>query len=298
MDPVIFSFDIGNFTFALRWYGVLVMTGILVGAWLSSKELERRKSDPEIIWDVLLVLVIAGIIGARLWYVANAILGGNTYYLQNPLQIINIPQGGLHYFGGMLFGAIALIFYCRKRGLDLWLLTDSIAPGLLIGQAIARPANFINQELYGQPTLLPWGIPIDRAHRLPMYSDMSLFPDSVRFHPTFAYEILWNVFAMLLLLWIARQYKNKLRPGVIFAGWLVLAGFGRVIIETWRPDQPLIPGTAISYTRLVSGLMFLTGVLMILFFYEVIRVKFLGKPQQAYNLPEPQETVEEAQAAE
>ncbi len=100
----------------------------------------------------------------------NATLGGNRYYIENPLQIINIPQGGLHIFGGFLFGAAVLLTYLRQNKRDPWIFLDAAGPAILIGQAIGRIANFINQELYGPPTTLPWGIPISAEHRLAFVS--------------------------------------------------------------------------------------------------------------------------------
>jgi phosphatidylglycerol:prolipoprotein diacylglycerol transferase len=265
MSPEIFSVDILGFTFAPRWYGFLVMLGVVAGGWIAEKEVSRRGEKGAHVWDAMVWLIPAGVIGARLWYVVNATLGGNDYYLQNPLQIINIPAGGLHFFGGLLFGAIALFYYSRRYQLDLWLFLDAVAPVTLIGQAIARPANFINQELYGQPTTLPWGISIDAGHRLPLYSDLGLYPvATTRFHPTFAYEMIWNFLAAALLLWLARRFVERLKPGAIFSGWLILAGVGRVLIEFFRPDQPKIPGTAISYSALVSALMAVAGVVLLL----------------------------------
>ena len=283
MDPTIFSFTIGSLTFALRWYGVLVMFGIITAAWLGTRQIKRSGEDPEWVWDMLIWLVVAGIVGARLWYVANATLGGNLYYLQNPLQIINIPQGGLHYYGAMLFGAVALIVYCKKHALDIWLFIDSLAPFLLIGQALARPANFINQELYGPPTILPWGIKIDAAHRIGEFRDLLLYPvDSTRFHPTFAYEMVWNLITGSLLVWVIRKYDEKVKPGAVFAAWLILEGVGRVIIETWRPDQPVFPGTGLSYSRLVAALMAVAGTLVLFYLYKIIRPKFLKEPREKY----------------
>ena len=282
IDPIIFSFNIGSLTFALRWYGVLIMLGIVVSAWMTTLLLKKRGEDPEWIWDMLLWLVIGGVLGARIWYVINATIGGSQYYVNNPIQIINIPQGGLHFYGAMVGGAIALIFYCKKRKLDLLLFMDSVAPALLIGQALARPANFINQELYGQPTTLPWGIPIESAHRLTEYSDPLLFPDSTRFHPTFAYEMIWNFITGGLMLWVMHKFSKKVKPGAVFAAWLVLAGIGRIIIETWRPDQPVIPGTMLSYTRLVSILMAVVGAVALLYIYKIIRPAFMKPPREQY----------------
>lgn len=285
IDPIIFSFNIGKLTIALRWYGILVMTGVLVATWITANEFKRKGENPDHIWDALIWMIPAGMVGARLWYVANATLGGTQYYVENPLQILNTTQGGLHFFGGLLFGAIALILYTRKYKVDLWLFLDSIAPTVLIGQAVARPANFINQELYGPPTSLPWGIKIDLTHRIAPWTDMTAYPYEVtRFHPTFAYEILWNLFAAQLLIVLSRYFEEKIRPGVVFYGWLLLSGVGRIIIEIWRPDQPKIPGTQFSYTRLVAVLMAVVGAVLLLDKLKVFRIPFLPAGPDSYTL--------------
>ena len=287
IDPVIFSIKLfGGLTLTLRWYGVLAMLGVMVAAWIAERELQHRGENGEHIWNALIWALPVGVIGARLWYVVNTTLGGNSYYLDNPGQILNIPQGGLHFYGGLLFGAIAMIVYIRRNKLDPWLILDVAAPVTMIGQAIARPANFINQELYGQPTTLPWGIPIEASHRIPPYNDMSLYPASTRFHPTFAYEMLWNFLTIGLLLWAARRFPEKFKPGAMFGWWLVLAGVGRVWIEFFRPDQPRISGTDISYTTLVSALMALAGVLVLLVRYGYLRLKFAQNWEEKYLITE------------
>ena len=297
IDPVIFSFTIGSVEFALRWYGVLVMTGALVGALYAARELKRHGEDEEHLWDAIVILLPVGILGARLWYVANATLGGNSYYMDNPGQILNIPQGGLHFYGGLLFGLLALIWYARKHQLDMWLLLDALAPATLLGQAIARPANFINQELYGQPTTLPWGISIDASHRIKQYSDMTLFPDTTRFHPAFAYEMVWNFLAVGLIAWFVRRYPEKSKPGTALAAWLILAGIGRFIIEAFRPDQPRIPGTDVSFTRVVAAIMALIGIVMLLIRNKVIKIPFSEKWETEYKLAPPRaEKAEEREA--
>ncbi|MDP2777503.1 MAG: prolipoprotein diacylglyceryl transferase, partial [Anaerolineales bacterium] len=198
IDPVIFSFKLFNWEIVLRWYGVLVMLGAVAGAMWAEREIRRRGENGEVIWDAMVWVLPAGIIGARLWYVMNNILGGSTYYTDNPAKILNIPEGGLHFFGGLLFGVIALAIFLQRSGKDMWLFLDALAPATLLGQAIARPANFINQELYGQPTQLPWGISIEAGHRLAQFSDLSLFPvETTRFHPTFAYEMILNFLIVL-----------------------------------------------------------------------------------------------------
>ena len=287
IDPVIFSFTIGSVEFALRWYGVLVMSGALVGAWYAARELKRHREDEEHLWDAIVILLPVGILGARLWYVANATLGGNPYYMDNPGQILNIPQGGLHFYGGLLFGLLALIWYARKHQLDMWLLLDALAPATLLGQAIARPANFINQELYGQPTSLPWGLSIDASHRIKEYSDMTLFPDTTRFHPAFAYEMVWNFLAVGLIAWFVRRFPEKSKPGTALALWLILAGVGRFIIEAFRPDQPRIPGTDVSFTRVVAAVMALIGVVMYLIRNRTIKLAFAQNWEEEYKLAPP-----------
>ena len=298
IDPIIFTVQIGSYTFSLYWYGVLVMLSVAVAAWLAGREFKKRGQDSDYIWDSLLWVLPAGIIGSRLWYVLNTTLGGDMRYIQDPISIINVKQGGLHFFGALLFGAIAFLIYAKKMGLDFWLAMDSFAPGLLLGQAVARPANWINQELYGQPTTLPWGISIDAAFRIAPYNNLNLYPEDVtRFHPTFAYEMLWNFFAVAILLYVARKYKDKLRPGVIFGGWLILAGVGRNLIEFFRPDQPTFPGTAFSYSRFVAILMILGGIILILIQYEILKIKFLPATAPEYKLAPPLEEQLEAKKA-
>jgi phosphatidylglycerol:prolipoprotein diacylglycerol transferase len=159
---------------------------------------------------------------------------------------------------------------------------------LLIGQGIARLGNYINQELYGPPTTLPWGIPIDPQHRMAPWNDLSRFPAATtRFHPAFAYEMIWNFGTASLLLWLSRRYEKRLKPLSLFSGWLILAGVGRVWLESFRPDQPLVPGTGISYTRIVAALMALAGILMVLIRYRVLRVPFMPPGSDQYRpLPE------------
>ena len=286
IDPVIFSIKLfGGLTLTLRWYGVLVMLGALVGTWLAEKEIRRRGENGEVIWDVLVWVLPIGIIGARLWYVMNSILGGSRYYIEDPIRILYISEGGLHFFGGLLFGAVTLLIYLRRKKMDIWLFLDAIAPAALIGQALARPANFINQELYGPPTQLPWGIAIDAGHRLAQYADLGQYPvETTRFHPTFAYEMIWNFLAALLLIWVSRQYSERIKPGAVFGGWLVLAGIGRVIIEFFRPDQPRIPGTSVSYSSLIAALMAAAGIILLLVRYDYIRLKFAQDWEERYQI--------------
>ncbi len=286
IDPVIFTINLGKIELAFRWYGLLIAIGVMVSAWITEKEIVRRGGKSDFVWDAMIWVLPAGIIGARVWYVLNDIFGGGRTFLDNPGRIIRITEGGLHIFGAVLFGLGAAYLYARRHKVDILLILDSVAPSLLIGQALARPANFINQELYGPPTDLPWGIPIDGFHRIAPWHNLALYPaETTRFHPTFAYEMIWNFMTAGLILWIARRYEEKIKPGTAFASWLLLAGVGRVIIEAFRPDQPRIPGTDLSWSRLVYALMGLIGLIWLLVRYEIIKLPFLSSGPEKYKLP-------------
>ena len=286
IDPIIFSLKLGGLQLDFRWYGLLIAIGVMVGGWVAEKEIVRRGGKADYVWDSLLWVLPSAIIGARLWYVVNDILGGGQSFVTDPGRIFRITEGGLHIFGAVIFVLGAAYFYTRRKRIDLLMMLDSVAPALLIGQAVARPANFINQELYGHPTDLPWGISIDSLHRLPPWNDLALYPEeSTRFHPTFAYEMLWNFLAAGLIMWLARKFKDKFKPGAAFASWLLLAGVGRVFIESFRPDQPRIPGTDLSWSRLIYALMAVTGFIWLLLRYEIIKLPFLPPGPESYKLP-------------
>ncbi|MBV6450112.1 MAG: Prolipoprotein diacylglyceryl transferase [Anaerolineales bacterium] len=284
INPVIFTIRLFGYEFPVYWYGLIVMTGVLVGSMIVERSLKRRGEDSEKFWDALIWVVLFGILGARLWYIVNAMLGGNRTFIENPAQIINLRQGGLHIFGGFLIGGIVLLWFIRKNKLDPWLYLDMAGPGLLIGQAIGRLGNFVNQELYGPPTTLPWGIHIAAENRLPQFQG---FPESTRFHPTFAYEMLWNFAAAGLLLWLSRRYEKELKPGTLFAGWLILAGIGRTWIEFFRPDQPKIPELGISYSAVFASLMAVTGAVILMARYKGISFSFTENWEEEYKITPP-----------
>lgn len=285
IDPVIFTIRLFGMEWPVYWYGVILMTGFLIGCWLVERELKRRGENGDLIWDASIWILIPGVVGARLWFVLNATLGGSTVFSSNPAEIFNIRSGGLHIFGAFLFGAAALMLYMRKNNLDPWLFLDAAAPALLIGQGIGRLGNFINQELYGPPTNLPWGISIDAAHRMPQFRDLAQFPlETTRFHPTFAYEMLWNFAAAGLLLWLARRYAKDLKPGTIFAGWLVLAGIGRTWIELFRPDQPKIGDSFVSYSMIGAALMAVAGALMLMARYKALNLQVAEDWEEEYQI--------------
>ncbi|MDO9088059.1 MAG: prolipoprotein diacylglyceryl transferase [Anaerolineaceae bacterium] len=232
----------------IHFYGVIIMLGAVLAAWLSTVEAKRRGYNPDIIWDVMPWLLIAGIIGARIWHIltppASMVEMGITtqYYLTHPLDAINIRAGGLGIPGAVIGGALALWFYTRKKKLSFASWVDIIAPGLALAQAVGRWGNFINQELYGAPTNLPWAIFIEPSRRLQEFIDVAYY------HPMFLYESIWNLLNMALLLILSRKMKDKLFRGDIFLVYLVLYPVGRFLLEFIRLDPSNVGGINVNQT--------------------------------------------------
>ena len=232
----------------IHFYGVIIMFGAVMAAWLSTVEAKRRGYNPDVVWDVMPWLLIAGIVGARIWHVltppASMVEMGITtkYYLTHPLDAINIRAGGLGIPGAVMGGALALWLYTRKKKLSFASWVDIIAPGLALAQAIGRWGNFINQELYGAPTDLPWAIFIEPSRRLPEYADVAYY------HPMFLYESLWNLLIMATLLILGRKLKDKLFRGDIFLIYLVAYPVGRFLLEFIRLDPSNVGGINANQT--------------------------------------------------
>ena len=258
VDPVLLQ--IGPLT--LRWYGILIVSGILVAAWIAARYVARKGQNPDDLWDLLLWVIIPGLIGARLYYVFIQSPRGDQglgYYLSNPWAILQIWTGGIHIYGAFILGGLSLALYLRWKKLPPLIFLDGLALGMPLGQALGRWANFINQELYGPPTTLPWGLRIDPEHRLAPYNNMTLFPESTRFHPLFLYESLWNLIGFLLIFWISRRFEDKLRNGDLFLMYIIWYPLGRFMIEFIRTDSWFFPGTPFNPVHLLSAIAVLIG---------------------------------------
>jgi phosphatidylglycerol---prolipoprotein diacylglyceryl transferase len=221
----------------IRFYGIILMLGALAGGLLATVEVRRRGKDPEMVWDLLVYLIIGGIIGARLWHIftppPSSIAQGFTtqYYLTHPLDALSIWKGGLGIPGTIIGGLVALLLYARQhKEFNFVEWTDVAAPSLALGQAIGRWGNFFNQELYGAPTDLPWKIYIDPAHRLAGFENASYY------HPLFAYESILNLANMLLLLWILRRFRTRLKQGDVFNVYLIVYPMIRFFLDFLRLD--------------------------------------------------------------
>lgn len=222
----------------IRFYGIILMLGALAAAFLAEREARRRNLNPDFVWDALILVLIGGIVGARLWHVftppPSMVAAGYTtkYYLTHPLDLINTRAGGLGIPGAIIGGAIALYFYSRHRKTSFLMWADIAAPGVALAQAIGRWGNFFNQELYGKPSNLPWAIYIDPVNRVPGYENYSTF------QPLFLYESLWNLLNMGLLLWLERKFPDKLKEGDLFLTYLIGYPVGRFFLEFLRLDSP------------------------------------------------------------
>ena len=229
----------------VRFYGIILMLGAVAGTFLAQKESKRRGYDSEVVWDIFVYLLIGGIVGARIWHILtpSPSTGITTsWYLSHPLDALAVWKGGLGIPGAIIGGLIALYIFSVRTGINFAEWTDIAAPGLALGQAIGRWGNFVNQELYGAPTNLPWKIYIDQAHRLTDFLDVEYY------HPLFLYESIWNLMNMFLLLWISRKFTDSLKNGDIFLVYLIVYPIGRFLLDFLRLDASMVGGININQT--------------------------------------------------
>jgi len=243
-------------TFFVHFYGIILMSGALAGGWLASREAKRRGHDPDVIWDLLIYLIIGGVIGARLWHVftpaeSALVMDPATGQLVNPyfaggsihiVDILNVRSGGLGIPGAVIGGALALFLYTRKHGLDFLEWADIAAPSLALGQAIGRFGNFFNQELYGAPTDMPWKLYIDPSHRHPAFASVEYY------HPLFAYEAIFNLLNLFLLMWVTRKYEGRSKKGDILLIYLIFYPVVRFSLEFLRLDPAMVGSININQT--------------------------------------------------
>ena len=203
-------------------------------AWLDHSPWGQWHADH--VWNGLLICLILGVIGARLYHVLTPSPSMTAFssfqdYLNNPGQIFNLRRGGLGIYGGIIGGGLGLWWYTRRAKLPFWGWLDLAVIGMALGQAFGRWANFFNQELYGRPTDLPWAVQIEPAFRLPAFSEFS------HFHPAFLYESVWSFATFLLLLWLYQRQRANLKAGELAALYFVAYGIGRSLVELVRLDS-------------------------------------------------------------
>ena len=240
VDPILIHF---TENWGIHWYGVLIVSGVMLGALYAAWRAGRNGDDPDHVWNALTIAIILGIIGARLYHVFSSPEGGMVgwdYYRTHPIEILYIWQGGLGIYGAIVGGLAGVALYAWRAGLRPLKWLDYGAPGLALGQAIGRWGNFINQELYGPPTNLPWGLRIDPEHRIRPYNNLEQYPPDTLFHPTFLYESLWALLVFAVLAWVAHRFKDRLKEGDILLGYFIGYPLGRFFLEFLRPDAWMV----------------------------------------------------------
>lgn len=324
-------FNLGNQQVQIRYYGIIIVTAMLIAAWIASRLAERTKRDPEHIWGALTWAIFPGIIFARLWFILfppidltagcspDAVAGPSTFcmdtawFFQNFFNLQNggiaIWSGGLHIFGAVIGGLIGMWLYFgplhnriarffhyiflpitiifeaiawffkmilqRVGGREVtpfaipkfetdfpdegvplapWL--DIAAVALPLAQAIGRWANYINQELYGLPTDLPWGIPIEASKRVGRYTVAEW---QGNFHPLFLYESLWNIIAFFVLYNLYTRYRDRFTVGDFFLLYLAQYAFIRFFLEFLRIQVAYFPGTTINSAQSIAAVVFVVA---------------------------------------
>lgn len=242
-DPI--AFTIPFIDRPVFWYGLMVTLGTLVGAYVADREARRRGHNPDHVWNALIVIMIAGLIGARLYHVFSSPAGSATnlsYYMEHPVEIVSFWNGGLRglgIIGAIVGGLLGLWLYTKWAKLRFAEWADIAAIGLPLGQAIGRWGNYFNQELYGRPTNLPWGVSIEQPYRLAQFQAE---PSTTLFHPTFLYESLWGLFMFFALAFVAHHWQSKLRTGDVALLCLMMYALGRYLTELQRPDAWTVSG--------------------------------------------------------
>ncbi len=221
------------------WYGILITLAIIAAIFIAAVEAKRRGEALGHVLNLALIVIPLGIIGARLYHVIDEW----DFYSQNLILIFG--GRGLGIFGAVIGGAIGLLIYTKWKKLSTLRWLDIVAPGIILAQAIGRWGNFFNQELYGYPTDLPWGIYIDPANRLPGYETFS------HFHPLFLYESLWNLLGFSLLMVLGRKLRHRLLDGDIFFLYVIYYGAGRFFLEGLKIDVWTI--ASIPTARWITG---------------------------------------------
>ena len=246
--------NISIFGFSIAYYGIVIVTGMMIAIWIAQREAKRTGQNPEQYLDLAMIGIAAGILGARIYYVIFAW----DYYKDDLLSIFNIRQGGLAIYGGIIGACIAVVIYSRKKKQNFSLLMDTASMSIVFGQIMGRWGNFFNREAFGDYTnnLFAMQLPVSavRANEITQKLwDHVVTVNGVEYiqvHPTFLYESLWNVGVLLFLFWFRKRKKFN---GEVFLMYLIGYGLGRIWIEGLRTDQLLLPVVGLPVSQLLSG---------------------------------------------
>lgn len=248
MNPV--ALKLGNLT--VTWYAIFILSGIMVAYILINKESKKYNISSSFVSNLIFWCVIFGIIGARIYYV----LFNLDYYMQDPIEIIKIWNGGLAIHGGIIAGIITLVVYCKKYKINILKMTDIACVGVIIAQAIGRWGNFFNGEAHGGIVSRAF---LENLH-LPNFIIEGMHIGKYYYAPTYLYESILNVIGFILLIIIRKFKKTKL--GNITALYLIWYGIVRFIIESMRTDSLLLGNMRIA--QLISIIMIIIGIIMLI----------------------------------
>ena len=257
--------NISIFGFSIAYYGIVIVTGMMIAIWIAQREAKRTGQNPEQYLDLAMIGIAAGILGARIYYVIFAW----DYYKDDLLSIFNIRQGGLAIYGGIICACIAVVIYSRKKKQNFGLLMDTASMSIVFGQIMGRWGNFFNREAFGDYTnnLFAMQLPVSavRANEITQKMwDHVVTVNGVEYiqvHPTFLYESLWNVGVLLFLFWFRKRKKFN---GEVFLMYLIGYGLGRIWIEGLRTDQLLLPVVNLPVSQLLSvALVLISAVLLV-----------------------------------
>jgi prolipoprotein diacylglyceryl transferase len=245
-SPEVSFIDIG--IFRIHFYALFILTGIALATWIADRKLTSRGAPKGSMLDIALWAVPFGIIGGRIFHV---ITHPNDYFFEGAdlLATVRIWEGGLAIYGAVSLGAVGVFIATKQLGLRFWSVADAIAPGLLLAQGIGRLGNYFNKELFGLPTTLPWGLQIPASN--PAYP-VGL-PEGLLFHPTFAYEMIWNLAGAGVLILLASRLN--LQWGKVFAVYLMIYSTGRIWVEAIRIDpSEIILGLRLNIWSALIGI--------------------------------------------
>ena len=254
-SPPVSSFSLGPFT--IHFYALCIITGIILAVLITNHRLTRRGAERWVVVEIAIIAVPLAIIAARIFHV----LTHPGYYFgpgKNIWAVFYIWEGGIAIYGALIGGAIGAWLGCKWSGIRFWSFADALALGLLLAQAIGRFGNWFNHELFGLPTDLPWGLEIESTN--------PAFPaglaEGTLFHPTFLYEVVWNLLGVVFLLWIGRRLR--LQWGKLFALYLIWYSAGRIVWESIRIDpSEIYLGLRTNVWAAIVGVVIGLGILIV-----------------------------------
>lgn len=234
------------FGLPIYWYAIIIVSGVIIAMWLSTREAVRVGLKPDDVTDFMLIGLPVSIIGARLYY----ILFDLQYYIDDPSQIFNIRSGGIAIYGALIAGGIWLYFFCQRNFISPWTFLDIAAPSVLLAQGIGRWGNFMNHEAFGAEVSRSF---LESLY-IPKFIIDNMYIDEGYRQPTFLYESVWNVIGFIVLIFL-RKKTGLLKEGEVFLSYLIWYGFGRFFIEGMRTDSLYLFGD-IRVSQALSALLF------------------------------------------